>query len=310
MGENYFSQLFRVRGVFPAMPYTLHGKYHKAVSRRRFLFRAGAVVGLSAAATFGYTWRIEPVWIETVYRPLPIANLPPGLSGKRLVQISDIHVGTVVNEAYITDAMRRVSALAPDVLVITGDFMTCSGPEQVPRVMRVLSQLAPGKLATVGILGNHDYGRKWSSVAAATALTDAVRGRGITLLRNQVTDVAGLQIGGVDDMWGPNFDPAGTLKLIDPAGASLMLCHNPDAVDLPIWSAYRGWILAGHTHGGQCRPPLLTPPLLPVKDKRYIAGYYDLFDGRSLYINRGLGYIKRLRFNARPEISVFTLVRA
>jgi predicted MPP superfamily phosphohydrolase len=47
-----------------------------------------------------------------------------------------------------------------------------------------------------------------------------------------------------------------------------------------------------------------------VKDKRYIAGYYDLFDGRSLYINRGLGYIRRLRFNARPEITVFTMVRA
>ena len=58
------------------------------ISRRQFLGSALAVAGLTAL----YTWRIEPHWLELVYRDLPIANLPPSLAGKRLVQLSDIHI--------------------------------------------------------------------------------------------------------------------------------------------------------------------------------------------------------------------------
>jgi predicted MPP superfamily phosphohydrolase len=91
---------------------------------------------------------------------------------------------------------------------------------------------------------------------------------------------------------------------------TLVLCHNPDAVDLPIWSEYSGWILSGHTHGGQCKPPFLPPPLLPVRNTRYTAGAFALTGGRRLYINPGLGYLRRVRFNVRPEITVFRLTRA
>jgi uncharacterized protein len=91
---------------------------------------------------------------------------------------------------------------------------------------------------------------------------------------------------------------------------NLVLCHNPDVADLPIWKGYQGWILSGHTHGGQCKPPFLPPPILPVRNRRYTAGEIDLNDGRRLYINRGLGYFRRVRFNVRPEITVFALTRA
>jgi predicted MPP superfamily phosphohydrolase len=67
--------------------------------------------------------------------------------------------------------------------------------------------------------------------------------------------------------------------------------------------------LSGHTHGGQIKPPFLDPPIIPVRNKRYTAGKFDLGDGRFMYINRGLGYLRRVRFNARPEITVFTLKR-
>lgn len=121
--------------------------------------------------------------------------------------------------------------------------------------------------------------------------------------------MAGLQIAGVDDLWSPNFAPEQVVPTLDAARAALVLCHNPDAMDRPDWAGYRGWILAGHTHGGQCKPPFLPPPLTPVVNKRYTAGEFDLFDGRRLYINRGLGYLHRIRFNVRPEITVFTLTR-
>jgi predicted MPP superfamily phosphohydrolase len=89
-----------------------------------------------------------------------------------------------------------------------------------------------------------------------------------------------------------------------------VLSHNPDTVDEPGWGRYAGWILAGHTHGGQCKPPFLPPPLLPVRNRRYTAGEFTLSGGRRMYISRGIGHLQRVRFNVRPEVTVFHLDRA
>lgn len=89
-----------------------------------------------------------------------------------------------------------------------------------------------------------------------------------------------------------------------------MLAHNPDIVDLPQWTTFRGWVLSGHTHGGQCRLPLLGAPVVPVRNRRYTAGHVQIAQGRDLYVNSGLGYKRRLRFGVRPEVTVFTLTTA
>ena len=96
----------------------------------------------------------------------------------------------------------------------------------------------------------------------------------------------------------------------DASKPNLVLCHNPDVCDLDIWNGYQGWILSGHTHGGQCKPPFLKPPILPVKNKKYTSGEIDLQDGRTLYINRALGHLWQVRFNVRPEVTIFELERA
>lgn len=85
---------------------------------------------------------------------------------------------------------------------------------------------------------------------------------------------------------------------------------SADALDVLDWDGYRGWILAGHTHGGQCKPPFLPPPVLPVRNTRYTSGEIPLAEGRRLYINRGLGHLLQVRFNVRPEITAFTLTTA
>jgi predicted MPP superfamily phosphohydrolase len=274
------------------------------VTRRRFL------AYLAAGGLGVYAWRIEPHWVEVVERDLPIEYLPGPLEGKRLIQLSDLHVGPRVDDDYLIGALQRVNALAPDILALTGDFMTEGEGGPLDRVARVVEHLRPARLATLAILGNHDYGAGWANADLADRLVRRLEGLGIEVLRNAVREVEGLQVAGLDDLWGPHFNPFAVLARLDPDRARLVLCHNPDAADEPIWPGYRGWILSGHTHGGQCKPPFLPPPLLPVKNRRYVAGEIDLGAGRRLYINRALGYLRRVRFNVRPEITVFTLQRA
>ncbi len=276
------------------------------LTRRRFWGAAGAL-GLGVGL---YTWRVEPHWVEVVRRDLPIRGLPTGLVGRTLAQISDLHVGPRVDSDYLIAALRTVSALQPDVVAVTGDFVSATGTEQVDEAARVMEHLAPPPLGCFAVLGNHDYGARWSRPEVADQLTARLTGLGVRVLRNASWDVAGLRVIGTDDLWGTNFRPAEVMSGLDPNAPALVLCHNPDAVDLSGWGGYRGWVLSGHTHGGQCKPPFLPPPLLPVFNKRYTAGEFDLGDGRSLYINRGLGHLTRVRFNVRPEITLFRLVRA
>jgi predicted MPP superfamily phosphohydrolase len=205
------------------------------------------------------------------------------------------------------DWWAEISSLEPDLVVITGDFMTSRKDEQVDNVARVLEYLESPPLGCFAVLGNHDYGPSWFDPDVAARLHSRLSELGIAVLRNSSQQVEGLLLVGLDDYWGPNFRPRNVLSKIPPEQASLVLCHNPDAADQPVWSGYRGWILAGHTHGGQCKPPFLRSFTLPVKNSRYSAGVVDLHDGRMLYINPGLGYLRRVRFNVRPEVTVFRL---
>jgi len=185
--------------------------------------------------------------------------------------------------------------------------MSCDGGEQIPRAAEVIRELPPAPLGRFAVLGNHDYGAGWKRTAVANKLVAALERHDVRALRNEAADVAGMQVAGVDDLWSGGFDAERMMGALRTDRPALALCHNPDGVDLPAWREFRGWVLAGHTHGGQCKPPFLPPPLVPVKNRRYVAGDYAVGDGRTLYINRGLGYLRRVRFNARPEITLFTL---
>ncbi|PPK84556.1 hypothetical protein CLV84_3718 [Neolewinella xylanilytica] len=277
------------------------------MQRRTFLKAAALTTAGITAVTGLYTWRIEPYWLEFVRRDMPIRNLPPALEGKTLLQISDIHVGNRFDYQYLIDSFREAQALDPDFVVYTGDYVSYEGPEQHRQLDEVLAHTVRGKLGTVGILGNHDYGKNWSEIDVAERINEQLTAAGITVLRNARTTVADLTFLGIDDYYSPNFAPQLIMEHHDPAAPTVALCHNPDVCDLDVWNGYRGWILAGHTHGGQCKPPFLPPPLLPVENERYTAGTFDLYDGRTLYINRALGHLWPVRFNVRPEITVFRL---
>ncbi|MDC7997066.1 metallophosphoesterase [Gilvibacter sediminis] len=280
------------------------------MQRRKFIKRSAlGTLGLGLLTGL-YTWQIEPFWLEFVKKKMPIANLPDHLVGKTLMQISDVHVGNRFDYNYIIDSFKKAQDLNPDFVVYTGDYVSYEDEQQFDQLATVLKHVVRGSLGTVGILGNHDYGHNWRQPSVAKQITDQLEGSGVQILRNAQKELSGLNIIGFDDLWAVNFKPAEVMQYYDPLKANLVLCHNPDVCDLDVWNNYQGWILAGHTHGGQCKAPFLKAPLLPVKNKRYDQGEIDLNDGRTLYINRAIGHLWQVRFNVRPEITLFELQQA
>ncbi len=278
------------------------------ISRRKFLKLS--VAGAAGVVGAGlYTCCVEPHWLEVVQKRLPISGLPKDLKGCRVVQISDVHIGPRVSDEYLIDCFRQARALAPDFVVYTGDF-TSYAPDVVEHTRAMFAHLPLGRRGTFGILGNHDYGPNWARPEVASQIAELARAVGVRILRNEVAAVDGLHFLGLDDLWAHRFDPRSALREFPTDAAALALSHNPDTADLPGWEAYSGWILAGHTHGGQCKPPFLPPPLLPVRNRRYSAGEFALPARRRMYINRGVGYLIGVRFNARPEITLFHLESA
>jgi predicted MPP superfamily phosphohydrolase len=273
------------------------------LTRRKFL----TLLAAPALAAL-YTWRIEPTWTDYVRLKLPIRGLPEGLQGKSLVHLSDLHIGDQVAPDFLAGVFAEVTRMQPEIVVYTGDFVSYRGRRTLRQLERMAPRLPRGKLGTVAVLGNHDYGKAWRQAGVADAISGILGREGCVVLRNQVARVGGLNIGGLDDLWSGGARLGRWVSGLK--APALMLCHNPDACDLPGWEGYEGWILAGHTHGGQCRPPFLPPLVLPVKNRRYTAGAFDLGQGRTLYINRGLGHLLRVRFNVRPEVTVFRLAEA
>ncbi|MFN1219323.1 metallophosphoesterase [Chryseobacterium kwangjuense] len=279
------------------------------MTRKTFIKRLMQLSVLGAFPAL-YSWQVEPFWVEFVQRKLPIKNLPEALEGKILMQISDLHVGDRFDWNFLIDSFQKAKQFNPDIVVYTGDFVNHGNEQDQEDLKKVMQQAVYGKLATLGILGNHDYGQNWEDLSCAEKVSDTLENFGIHMLKNSSKEVHGLNFIGFEDLWSPNFYPSAVMKTYDPAKANIVLCHNPDACDKDIWNGYKGWILSGHTHGGQCRIPGIITPILPVENKKYISGEIDLQDGRFLYINRAIGHSLQVRFMVRPEITVFTLTQA
>jgi len=279
------------------------------MTRKKFLKR---LLQLSAvgALPFLYSWQIEPFWVEFIQRKLPIKNLPENLEGKILMQISDLHVGNRFDWNFLIESFEKAQDFNPDFVVYTGDYVNHGTTEDHENLEKVMQKAIFGTLGTFGIMGNHDYGENWKDLGSSEEICRILENNGVTMLKNEQTESHGLNIIGFDDLWSSNFDPMKVMRDYNPEKANLVLCHNPDVCDKDVWNGYQGWILSGHTHGGQCRIPGVITPILPVENKKYISGEIDLKDGRMLYINRALGHSYQVRFMVRPEITVFTLTQA
>jgi predicted MPP superfamily phosphohydrolase len=249
--------------------------------------------------------------ISILTHTIAIANLPEAFQNYRIVQISDIHYDEFTEPAFLARIVDRVNALAPDLLLLTGDLIsygplpTSFAHGAVYRCTDILRGLTcPHRFA---VMGNHD------TALGVPIIRDALFQAAIPLLVNQYLPIERgyqrLWLCGVDDPASGRPD----LHLAIPAhpdGPVLLMCHAPDYAD-HVATHSRGHrvdlMLSGHSHGGQIRMPLVGPIVLPPWGRKYPEGLYR-FDRLQLYVNRGLGTVGiPFRLNCPPEITVFTL---
>jgi predicted MPP superfamily phosphohydrolase len=280
---------------------------HRTLTRRNFIAGALAAPGLVAL----YSNEVSRHEIDIAHRTFFLRNLPPAFDGFRIVQFSDIHLEQYTEDFFLRDVVARVNALAPDLLLITGDFIS-RGPMAVDlsysgaaRCAEILSTLTcPQRF---GILGNHD------AIVGSRIIRDHMENNGLPLLVNQHVRIerSGQHIflAGLDDVsfGNPNLSLAVPEK---PDAPVILMVHEPDFA-LHILEHRRAplidLILSGHTHGGQVRIPGLRPMALPPFGKIFPEGRYVL-DNMQLYVNRGIGTVGvPFRLNCPPEITVATL---
>jgi hypothetical protein len=247
--------------------------------------RAMGVIAFAASGAFAAVRNaVRPPALRRI--EITLARWPHALDGYRIVQLSDIHLGPILDRRFAAHLVERCRALAPDLIVITGDLVDGS-------VTRVAAEVAPlaalhARHGVFFITGNHDH------YSGADAWVRRVQSLGIRVLRNERVRLgdgdAVFDLAGVDDhhaaLFGGAFreDVPAALAGRDPARALILLAHDPATfreaagfgVDLQ---------LSGHTHGGQIWPfnyfvRLATP---------FVAGHYRLGTAQ-LYVSRGTGF--------------------
>jgi len=289
------------------------------------VFLAGIVLILMIIGSVYWVYRFRVEKVE-----LSIDNLPSRFNGMRIVQLSDIHLGSWVSAKPLQRAVDEVMSLKPDIIVFTGDLVNYS-TDEVRGFESTLSQLkAP--YGVYAILGNHDYGdyTAWPDEEAKrqnmTDLEMFYKEIGWHLLRNQseliTIDSAVLLLAGVEN-WSATArfrkygDMKTTLRGYPDADVNILLSHDPTHWDAEVTQSYPRFdlTLSGHTHGMQMGIETSgfrwSPSQYMYKEW---AGLYrhTSSSGKEnyLYVNRGLGHIGYPgRVGILPEIALIILKR-
>lgn len=250
-------------------------------------------------------------WRDTMADPvvkrttLAMPGLAAGSPPLRLVLLSDLHVaGPDMPPARLARIVAQVNALEPDLVLFAGDFISdrVLATHRYP-FREALAPLAgiEAPLGAVAVLGNHDH---WRDARAARAELSRI---GIPVLKNGAITRGPLRIGGLDDEFTRHDDMKAMLAALGPRrGREVVIGHSPDSFpdlpeDVPL-------MLAGHTHCGQGRLPLIGAPFSNSRyGERYLCGRIDE-DGRTLIVTAGLGVsVLPFRFGVEPDLWVVTL---
>jgi len=300
---------WKVGRTDPLVTFELSNVPSVQLTRRQFLARATYVYAGAGAALSGYgiwsAYRLP----EVTHRTLTFPGLPPGLDGLRVLHLSDLHAGLHLGEDKMQEIVARANALAPDVILQTGDMIDIS-PSYIPAYVRAFRELrAP--LGVVTVLGNHDY------YTGEYAVIRGCRDAGQVFVKNGCHVVerngATLALLGIDDPrnWKADDPQPGdldaALRAAPPEAFQVLLAHRPGAWDS---AAPRGipLTLAGHIHGGQLYLPVLGWSAGRLITK-YVMGHFQRGNSQ-LYVSRGIGVVGvPIRVFVPSEIDLFELRR-
>ena len=296
------------------------------ISRSKFLqylgfLSGGLVMGTMFVGMFKWVYQFM-----VAEQKIKISSIPSGLKGFKIVQISDMHLGSWTNPKPLEQAVEMINAMNADIVVFTGDLVNFSTREAY-KFEETLSKVR-AKKGVFTVLGNHDYGDyiKWpNSKAKKQNMSDlfAFYNRiGWKLLNNTnvifETANGSLALVGVEN-WGanPRFPKHGdlqkALKGTNKADVKVLLSHDPSHWDkVVIPEDYNiNLTLAGHTHGFQFGYEGKNIKWSPAKwmYKHWAGLYTDTKSGNYLYVNRGIGSIGYPgRIGILPEITLIELV--
>jgi len=269
-------------------------------SRRKFFKKSLDISSLAIATTLSLKSIYEARFIKLERVNIKIKNLKDSY---KIVQLSDIHIGGLIDAEFIKKMVQRVNRLNPDIVVITGDLVDTD----VDNISDALNELRGlnSKYGTYFIVGNHEYFHN------ITKTIESVKSLGIKVLENENVYIGekgrGFNLAGVYDVMGyrtkiyiPGLQKALLGKKESP---TILLAHQPryieevkDGVDL---------ILSGHTHGGQLYPFKFLVKL----QQPYISGLHQHNKNMQIYVNKGTGFWgPPMRLGASSEITEITLL--
>ena len=266
--------------------------------------------------------------LRVEYLTIPIANFPANLSGTKIVQLTDFHYdGVRLSEWLLEEAIAAANEAEPDLIFLTGDFITYD-PAPIYGLVQRLKSLQ-SRAGIYAVLGNHDH--YWPG--AKREVANALNSVGIRVLYNEAIYPLGSQLAlvGFADFWSGDFAPKPVMASINPAIPRIVLSHNPDTAE-KLQNCRIDLQLSGHTHGGQIVIPGIGPlyawvikigylipkpirkfiPFVSAGDREvthweWVSGLHSV-GSNLLYVNRGLGTYEPGRLFCPPEVAVITLV--
>lgn len=275
-------------------------------------FRVARIVILVIAGSLAvWAFFIEPNRLVTRYETLQIDQWPYKGSALKIALLSDLHAGSAfINEAKLRTIVERTNQLNPDLILMAGDFVAGgrdNGERLEPETFAPILKNLHAPLGVYAVLGNHDW---WYN---APKVRTALEANGIKVLENESVELNGpggpFVLVGLADLWEGQQRVQETIAKIPAGPPVIALTHNPDI--FPQLPQRVMLLLAGHTHGGQVRFPLIGTVVHSSRyGDRYVAGHV-VENGHHLFVTTGIGTsIVPVRFGVPPEIVLLTVKSA
>lgn len=291
---------------------TSNNEDKKQIRKVRLWVKLVVIIFIAITSTILYSRYIGTTGLSVKEYLIIDKDLPSTFSGIKIAHISDIHYGQTVNKKELQTLVNRVNEYKPDIIVITGDLLDQDmkySKKDIKNIETTLSKLK----ATLGkyiIMGNHDNTQdNYINIVENSDLINLDDSYKILYhYGNKPILIAGMSTGQLGNQT-PNEKVAEAISTIkeNKISYSILIMHEPDYIDDIEYNNF-DLVLAGHSHGGQVKLPLIGALVVPSHAKEYYDDYYKL-DNTDLYISSGVGTSRvKFRLFNRPSFNLYRIV--